>query len=76
MRIPLVPVLAAVLLVVGIAGCSPTGRATTGCLDGTRPIIDAPDAPVLTYPDRPEFGSGTAVDARGSMDRARRRQGY
>jgi hypothetical protein len=59
--------MAAAALTAGLAACSPRDVAAASCLDGSRPIIDVPDDPAVTYPQRPLFGSGRAVDARGSV---------
>ncbi len=67
MRRLLAPLLVAGALAAGLAACSPRDLATADCLDGSRPIVDVPADPELTYPKRPLFGNGAAADARGSV---------
>lgn len=66
MRRLIAPALAMIALVAGLAGCTPRSVAEGQCLDGSRPIVDVPDVPAITYPRSPGFGDGRAVDARGS----------
>jgi hypothetical protein len=67
MRRLLTPILAAAALVAGVAGCTPRDAASARCLDGSRPIVDVPADPVLTYPRRGVLSNGVAADARGSI---------